>query len=305
MIFPNNTPIIIPCYNRPEFLERCLGSLSKCNNIDEFSIYFVFDKKGLDSDEGNKVLNICNSWNKCKSDLLINENVWHGSLNSTGSICLMMNKLNYSKGGFIYIEEDIIVGKDYLNFCIDALNFYKDNKHIMMISGNNFKHNKNQYNDIEFPTTCSLNQICTCAILWGMCSWWDRWQWIDEKLEEFCRDPSTIKEELFSKTILPEINEPYLRPDGTMRDYAGSRLITANMLINGSLCLYPDYSLTDHIGWYGWHVPKEFDESSEKYPFGAAESFHIDNKYNNDFPIITKECVAKSFSVDIDGIKFK
>lgn len=290
-----NTPIIIPCYKRPEFLERCLNNLSQCNSIEKFTVLFSFDRKDENDAECQEVLKLCESWNCSEKIIFYRDNIWHGSLNSTGSICFIMNEMNYEDGGFIYIEEDICVSKHYLDFCIDALNFYKDNHHVMMIAGNNTE----EYEDIELPVICSLNQICTCSILWGMASWWNRWQWIDKNLKSYCENPATIKNDLFENTVLPEIN-CHLREDGTMRNRAGGGLITASMLMNGSLCLHPDYALSDHIGWYGWHIPKDAEHSSEGKPLGTANSFHIENMYNYDFPNITKQHVADNFSVDIE-----
>ena len=192
MYTSQNVPIIIPCFNRPEFLEQCLNHLKNCDLIEQFEVFFSFDNKELDSKESKQVLKLCKEWEYSPRTICFRENIWHGSLNSTGSIFHVMKRIS-NPNGFIYIEEDINVSRCFLRFCLDALNFYNDNKYVMMVTGSNI----NQMKNPELPNISKLNGICTCSILWGIASWWNRWAWIDENLESFCEDPSSIKEDLF------------------------------------------------------------------------------------------------------------
>lgn len=287
---PKNVPIIIPCFNRPEFLEQCLNNLKNCNLIEQFEVFFSIDTKELNTKNGQEVVNICENWIYSPRTIFLRDNVWHGSLNSTGAIGFVMKKIG-ATGGFIYIEDDVIVSECFLEFCLDCINFYNDNKYVMKIAGHNMR--KKDYNEI-IPRNANLIEKCTCSILLGVAGWWNRWKWIDENLENFCKDASSIKDSLFNNCILPKIN-CHVRDNGNMRNLSGGGLITANMMIDGRICLVPDISLADHIGWYGWHIPKGNVNSNENNSYAKAETFHKLNCYNKNFPIISKVDVAKSF----------
>lgn len=289
---PKNVPIIVPCFNRDEFLIQSLGYLSECDLIDQFEVFFCFDNKEQDSKESKEVLDICNRWSHSAKTIFVRDNIWHGSLNSTGAIGHTMKTIG-ATGGFIYIEEDVTVAKCFLKFCLDALNTYDQNKHVMMVAGHS---NRMRQKGIELPIEVSLAHTYSCAVLLGMASWWNRWSWIDENLENFCKNPLSIKDDLFNNTVLPEITG-HVNERGAMRNLAGGGLITACMLKDGRVCLAPSNDLADHIGWYGWHIPKQ---SSIPDQFAAkSETFHQDNTYSSIFPEITKEDVAECFHIDV------
>lgn len=297
---PKNVPIIIPCSHRPEFLEKCLDKLKNCDRIDEFSVYFSFDnpEEGEgDIGDYDGVYLLCKEWEESnisnETFIFERKDIWHGNINSAGAIGYVMKKIG-STGGFIYIEEDVVVSRCFLNFSLDTLNFYNENKYVMMIAGHN---NRKKEEGIILPTSVKLKNIYSCSVLLGMISWWNRWEWIDENLENFSSNPLSIKNDLYKSTIFPEIN-CHVNKDGRMKMLDGGGLFTACMIKDGRICLVPDNDLVDHIGWYGWHMPKQ--QSNPNNFTAKSETFHEDNQYDNNFPLITKKDVAECFNIDVN-----
>ena len=142
---PKNTPIIIPCFERPEYFQQCLDALSQCKDIEKFTVHFCRDTrkdhipKHLDP-KPSTIKNMCESWNRSPK-VIHDREVKYPSQNAIGSVGYVMNKCGYDKG-FIYIEEDIVVAKCYLNFCLSGLNYYQNNPYVSAIGGYNVSSEK-------------------------------------------------------------------------------------------------------------------------------------------------------------------
>lgn len=290
MFTPENVPIIIPCSHRPEFLIECLNHLNDCDLINEFTVWFSIDSKfefdsNKSKDDHYCVLDYVSYWNSSKeTEYYIHIDNENPIFNSVGAINNILDKTGAE--AFIYIEEDVIVSRCFLRFCLDALNFYKDNQNVLMIAG----HNENS-SDKTLPAVAELSEKVTCSVLLGVAGWANKWKWIKDNLKSYCEDPNWIISEL-KKSVLPEVN-CHVRPDGTMRNRAGGGLVTANMIINGQVCLVPDIALANHIGFYGWHIPKETADPNDIIAF--SKTFHKDNEYSSDFLEIGKGEIMEAF----------
>lgn len=282
---PHNTPIIIPCFNRPEFLSECLSNLDKCSHINEFDVYLSFDIK--DSSTKKEMINILSDWKHPKKHIVYRPNIWHGSLNSTGSIGYIMKKFNYKKG-FIYIEDDVIVSKCFLDFCLDSLNYYEFNPHVMMVSG----HTLEDF-DKSIPGKAQLNKLYSCSATVGIAGWWDKWKKVHFNLARYCQDPDFVikyLEPVREKGIICHMNS-----NGGMTNKSGGGLINALMLINEQVCLIPDIALCNHIGWHGWHFPLDTAHKGTNAAF--SYSYHIDNTYDDNFIDVNKQDVLRTFGI--------
>lgn len=286
-------PIIIPCSHRPEFLIECLKALNECDMIENSHVWFCYDDTNYDEEgsvkeDYHKVWDYIAYWNSAKKiDYYCTSDVWNPSLNSIGAIGEVAKRDDFD--AFIYIEEDVVVSRCFLKFCLDALNFYHNNQNVLMVAG----HNENP-SDKKIPGEAELSERVTCSVTLGVCGWLHKWKWINKNLANYCADPSWVTPEL-KNTVFPEIN-CHVNPDGTMRNKAGGGLVTAQMLIQGQLCLVPDIALANHIGWHGWHIPKE--TASPENTTAFSNTFHIDNTYSKDFPEIRQWEVLESFGFE-------
>lgn len=288
MYTSENIPVIIPCFNRPEFLKQSLDSIVRSNLSDKFHYYFSFDAKDEFSIESQMILELYNNF-PYKKTLYKRHDIWNGSLNSTGSIGFVLKQLNYKYDSFIYIEEDVIVSQDYFLFCIDSLNYYKNNKYVMMISGHNTKDCQK-----KIPNIAELNTCISCSVMLGVAGWWNRWEKIDKHLIDFCNNYKITKNIMLNSVL--KNNKCHKDKDGYCRNRAGGGLITSYMVMDGRICLVPDISLSNHIGWHGWHIPKE-DNGIELDSFlnTYSNTFNYENTYDNNFKDVNKQDVLNAF----------
>jgi len=297
----SNVPIIIPCYYRPEFLSKCLDHLKECNGISNFTVHFSFDSKGHKSKEGKTVLDLCHAWDSCPKVIHENTKVGpQGSFNSTGAPGFVTQKISHN-GGFIYIEEDTIVTKCFLDFCLHAINEYEDNPFVSSVSGH--------YDQKTCPNETKIANInrgmMHAMICGGVASWTNRWSWIHTNLARFCQTPyflsDTIRKNAKISLKVPSIRGefqgkkfPVLVPNNVH----GAGLVFLYNVIHGRYTLYPDLPLGTHIGWYGWHISRKREDSTEESPLAYSRFFDPDISYGQ-LPLINKEFLANSMQIDI------
>ena len=165
----------------------------------------------------------------------------------------MFNK--YEK--VICLEDDIVIGKDFLPFMKYYLNFYKDNKKVMNISGFSTKINlpKNYIYD------CYLTKR---SMSWGQGSW--RRVWVKfKRLKQNHKKILKIKSN--KKKLISEGGQDLLR---TMTlDYL--KIVESiqvwwiwNILKNNGYCINPVGSLINNIGWDGSGIHTKKGDSFRK-----------------------------------------
>ena len=159
-------PLVIFAYNRPKKLENLLSSLTQNKEFQYLSVYFFVDKgtDKVNTEKNNEVINVINKdWN-CKSKKIIfnkenfglKRNILNG-INETFKI--------YDSA--IFLEDDLVVSKSFLDFMINSLIIYQKNEKIMHISGYNFP---------TFLGPSSSSYLSPFMNCWGWATWKDRWK---------------------------------------------------------------------------------------------------------------------------------
>lgn len=89
----------------------------------------------------------------------------------------------------IILEDDCLPHDDFFYYCEELLDYYKENKKIMTIAGNNFQQATFQLNESYY-----FSSYPEC---WGWATWKDRWNKIDIKLEKL----DELKESAYFKEL--------------------------------------------------------------------------------------------------------
>lgn len=163
-------PVLIITFNRPEKFRTLLDN---CRKLGVRKIYVAID--------GGQSLELKKRYESAIQDHL---------LHHKGTLFVLQRKINLGlatsvmsavdiffqqeiKG--IILEDDLVFGREFLDFCDEALVKFADNEHISMISGNQFFPNSNSLSDIS---------IGHYPLIWGWATWRDRWQSFRKSLED-------------------------------------------------------------------------------------------------------------------------
>jgi hypothetical protein len=134
------TPIVITAYNRLFTLKHTLDSLQECSDIQDRKIIFFVDGPKDDEDKmkvENVKINI-DGW--CKNKYQIFQ--WNHNVGININTMRLFEYMLNSYDRFIFIQDDMSFSIDFLQFMDMALEKYKDDDKIMMVSGfSNIEHN--------------------------------------------------------------------------------------------------------------------------------------------------------------------
>jgi hypothetical protein len=142
----NKIPIIMPTYNRSNYLKECLDNLSKCRSLQKFFI--------ITSEEPNEeVSNLLDSVNFI--DISRNKNEQKIGCNANLDKCINYG-LSYEK--FIILEDDVVPSKDFLEYFLWCFEYTKNRDDIHLIIA------YNQINDLaNYENLLFTNQF----MAWG------------------------------------------------------------------------------------------------------------------------------------------
>tara|TARA_A100001011_G_C14251049_1_gene817855 strand:+ start:106 stop:993 length:888 start_codon:yes stop_codon:yes gene_type:complete len=259
----NYPPLVIFAYNRPKKLENLLLSLTQNKELEYIDVYFFVDR-GIDKvniEKNKKVIDVINKdWN-CKSKKIIF---------NTENFGLKRNILNGINETFkkyesaIFLEDDLIVSKSFLDFMIKSLIMYQKNEKIMHISGYNFP------NFFGHSSSSYLSPFMNC---WGWATWKDRWQ----------------KNINFNENLISSLTKKERRRFniyGFEKDYESQLIRNENkkiktwaifwyqfIYLNQGLCLQPVKSLVQNTGMDGSGV----HNSDQKVYEGKINNLFIKN----------------------------
>ena len=132
------SPIIIFAFNRPDKLQNLLYSLNENEELKFSELHFYIDKASNTSDikKNNEVIYIANNVKTAKK---VKVNIAKNNLGLKENILNGINKTFEEYEDAIFLEDDLIVGKYFLNYMNNALIKYKNKKEIFHISGYNFQ----------------------------------------------------------------------------------------------------------------------------------------------------------------------
>lgn len=159
-------PIIIFSYKRLNSLKKLIKSI-KSNKDYQLHKFYIFSdsfKKKNDKKYVNRVRLFCKKINFKNKKIIFRKK----NLGLAKNIISGVSQVIKIHGCAIVLEDDLIVGKSFLQFMNNSLNKYKNKKKVWHITG--WSHNLNVLNKKE-QVYFNKHMIC-----WGWATWADRWR---------------------------------------------------------------------------------------------------------------------------------
>ncbi|HNW88177.1 MAG TPA: glycosyltransferase [Bacteroidales bacterium] len=159
-------PIVMPTYNRPEFLRVVVDHLRVCDNIDKFKIY-TSEEPGFP-----EVQKIFKSIDFMEIERHINDR----RLDCNNNVLQAIN-IGFLNADFVVVlEDDVVPARDFLNLCIWADENFRNDSSIGCVTG--FSLSREEKPDQEVAADVLKWQYFWP---WGWATWKDRWEHPDNK----------------------------------------------------------------------------------------------------------------------------
>lgn len=228
-----NTPVVLIIFNRPLLTQKVFEEIKK---IKPEQLFIISDgprnedeKKTVE--EARKVTEQVD-WT-CEVFKKYSDNNLGCRISVSSGLDWVFSQVDRA----IILEDDCVPDPTFFKFCEELLWKYKDEKKIMMISGDNFfpKESKSSYD------------FCHHSLIWGWATWkraWEQYQAAGtSKLNLFEKKRDELTQ-LVSGRRLDAIKKTLERKIDTW-DY----LWQYAMLLNHGLCIYPSVNLVKNIGF--------------------------------------------------------
>ncbi|MFQ4135665.1 glycosyltransferase family 2 protein [Nodosilinea sp. PGN35] len=234
-------PVAVFSYNRPGHTQKALEALSQCNGLEHCQIYLFSDapREPAQTARVEETRTVLRHWADRLGATLVERSE---NLGLSKSIVSGVSSLCDEYGRVIVLEDDLIVGPDFLTYMVSALERYADEAQVMQIGGCTLASPSPLARDAFFlPVTTT----------WGWATWgraWRQFSWVPADLEAARTEPQWL--EIFNLhgtyNYLQMLDDRLAgRNDswGILWWYAVSR--------QGGLVLYPKTNLVQNIGFDG------------------------------------------------------
>ena len=130
----DNTPIVIFGYNRPSHFERTLNSIFNNKEASDTEAFIFIDGVSNETDELNnqKVISIASRELKFRKTTV---HIREENIGCKRNIIDGVSEVFSVHKQAIIIEDDLILGKNFLNYMNNALSFYKQKEDIWHVNG--------------------------------------------------------------------------------------------------------------------------------------------------------------------------
>jgi len=238
-----NLNIVVFAYKRPEHLAQCLKSLKENNNISKANLIVCVDGLKPSEIESEKELHqqtiavAKNATDFLTNTVLVNEANMGLGRQYLSKIDLFLTKYEH----LVIIEDDIVVGNNFLQFMTDAFNRFGDKEGISMIVGYTyyikaFKKNNGSY----FAGGSGNKAFGITRKFWSNidkeCHGYEQLKW-DKKLRNEYNKFNTKQAGL----LIDEIENK--------RNNSWDAIVYWNSFSKKLLSLSPDYTLAIDTGW--------------------------------------------------------
>jgi hypothetical protein len=255
------SPVVIFCYQRIKLLKLLVESLKKNQESTKTILYIFCDgyKNSVDKSNVIELRKYIKNIKGFKKIIIIKR---RKNLGLSGNIIAGVECIFKKYNSAIFLEDDLIVSKDFLKFMNYALNFYSNNRKVWHISGWNYSID-NIKNKLCFDKQDAyLWRVMNC---WGWGTWKNRWKffkknpdaiiknWNNNKIKKFNLDGNY---NFFSQIVRNKENK--------INTWA--IFWYATIFNHKGLCLNPKISLTKNNGFdkFSTHSPYK-DENNLKF----------------------------------------
>jgi len=174
----NYAPLCIFLWKKDHLVEKVLNRIITLKEFKETKIYIFVDYSKKKSATYKNSINLINKLDKYKIykniKFIFRKKNFGLSKNIIQGVQQVVNK--HKK--VIVLEDDLLVGNDFLSYLNSALNEYKDNKSVISISAFNHSSYKKFINkNYKYD-----NFFCLRVSSWGWATWNDRWRLFSKKI---------------------------------------------------------------------------------------------------------------------------
>ena len=265
-------PIVLFTYNRPWHTRQTIEALKK-NELASESELFIFSDGPKDENAVTKV-NEVRDYIKTidgfkKINIIEREKNWGLANNIIDGVTKIVNEY----GKIIVLEDDLVTSPYFLTFMNEALEYYKDERKVMNISGYNFTVNKENLPDNFFLKPTSG---------WGWATWNRAWKFYKKDADYYIK--------IFTKDMIKDfnLNGAYNYFDQIIQNKKGTIntwaiFWYASVYLQEGLSLHPRDSYIKNIGHDGTGVH-----------CGKSDVFNVEitTKLNLNFPLVIEESVV-------------
>lgn len=231
------SPVVIFSYNRIDNIKKLLKSLNRNFEFKKSDLH-IFQDNYRDLDDKNKVINVINYLKKLRSKKQFNLVIREKNFGLAKNIIQGVSQVLKKNSSAIFLEDDLIVSKNFLKFMNLNLTYYKNQKKVWHISGWNYNVNFNVEEDAYF--TRGMN-------CWGWGTWRDRWKYFEKKPNVIIK--SWTKNKIFRFNFDNSINFFSQIVRNQNKDINTWAIFWyAVIFIKNGLCLNPVKSLVKNTG---------------------------------------------------------
>jgi len=245
--------VVVLLYNRPVHSIKVFESLVQ-NGIYSCLVYMDRAADTYSINQQEIILDYLEKHNELGVELIQNTR----RLGVAGSVIHAVSKTLKNYDGIIFLEDDCVIRPSGINYFINGLNYFREDKRIRSICGYRYPSCDFKWGNNE--ELLLLKRFCP----WGWATWADRWKSFNPDLREVVERSKEKDMEISS--FAPDLSllcqdEDYLNGK---RDIWTINWILEHFL-SSTYCVYPRESLIENIGFdgTGQHcVPTDvFDQS--------------------------------------------
>lgn len=164
------TPLALFVYNRPQYAQAALESLSRCHRLDECQLFIFCD--GAKSAEQEQSVAATRQAVRPLAKKLGAEMVERSqNLGLARSIITGVGDLCRQYGRVIVVEDDHLHSPSFIDFMLQGLDRYQDEEKVAQISGYMFPVKQPQKPDAFFLPCTTVRGWATWQRVWSLCDW--------------------------------------------------------------------------------------------------------------------------------------
>ena len=262
-------PIIVPVYDRLEHLQRCISSLLS-NKEAKMSVLYIVSDAAYKEEHIKRIESVREYAREIKGfkdiKLLFRKN----NMGAHNSIVAAVNEVLKDSDTFIFLEDDIIVSSNFLNYMNEGLRFYENNERIFSVCGFHlpFRVPQNYCEDVYFYS---------CNSPWGFACWKSRWLSVNH---DYFDRYSELKKDRKKYKLFVSIGfyiKGILQADSCRKIIADDLRVYYHMFQHNMCSVFPVVSKTQNWGFDGtgehcgnkevWWAKPELDTRNQPTTF--------------------------------------
>jgi hypothetical protein len=236
-------PIALFLYRRPQHTLRCLQSLARNPEFLDSPLYLFCDgpKDAADADVVAEVRRIAHGLTHARK--VVVEAPRNCGL--ANSVIAGVTRVVQEHGRVIVVEDDLVLAPTFLAFMNQSLHHYRDDSHVMQVSGHMYPVDTGSARDAVFMPMASS---------WGWATWDRAWRRFDPDMREF---QTLVEQSALRRQFDIDGAVPYFSILKRQRaGKADSWFIRwyLSLFMHGGMTLYPCQSLVRNEGFDGTGV---------------------------------------------------